>query len=799
MTPWLILGAFAVAPFSGVDIDTLLDRPMFIHDQVVGLTPAEMAAAGAAVEVQMVDGADVALTRAGFEIVFQQEFPAARYLVTVEAQAPNNGTDSLWVDLDGERIESPLVLPIGNFQQRFMPVDIAQAGVHTIRVSLREGPGAQLRRAGVSTVTTKIPQPPMREELLRSHPRILFTRDDIPRLRERLNHDTVKRFYKLPGLLTRKPPEYKPGSRNGGSFRDLGSHALAYVLDGNPDRLQPIFEWLDVGAEYGSVGVDLDGEYFMEGMALCYDWLYDQMPEELRNRVRDRLAAHCREVYKASLAGMTGGGQHFQQNHYWFAHLSLAMPAAAICGEVPEADRWLAWAWDRFERIALSFSPDGSFHEGPSYWDFSMPTLYLYTDLYEWCTGLNVPAADTGLHGQAGFRFNYLYPGLNLSASMEDAPVTLKRPPIRLILWEAKRFKDPLVMGMAEKLVGEPASDRFNLLWLDETITPVDPLTELPLGRYYQDVETAFARTSWAEDGTGIAFVSRPLGGHLWAELCEKYGLGGTGHNHPAQNHFVLFARGEVLAGDPGYTYEKKTRNHNTVLVDGQGQYGDGEMWPSPKPGRAHITGFVNDGDVTIVAGNAQSAYPKELGLTRFDRTFVLAGRDLVVVHDRLGADAPRTFSWLFHHWGETAAAQSRWTITRNAAQVTIAPLKPAGVMGESTTYRPQFVHPTRDLTPENAEINMLELKTAPTAEATFLVPLLVADAGASAPEVTDLSTDTFDALRVGDTVVVFNRGDAEIAAPTASGDTLTTTAGALVTRMVNGHEETVALPAAGE
>jgi hypothetical protein len=543
------------------------------------------------------------------------------------------------------------------------------------------------------------------------------------------------------------------------------------------------------------VGVDLDAEYFMEGLALTYDWLYNEIPQDLRARVRDTLARQCRTVYEASVAGRTGGGLSFQQNHYWFAHLSMALSAAAIHGEVRDAEQWLAWAWDRYERIALSFSPDGAFHEGPAYWDYSMPTLYLYTDLYEWCTGLRIPAGDDGLAGQAEFRSHHVYPGLAHSAALEDSKVSIGRPPTRLLLWEAKRFKDPVAMGIADLLNRGPSSDRFNLLWLDETLRSREPREAVPLARYYPDVETVFARTAPDDDATYVAFVSRPLGGHKWAELCSRFGLGGTGHNHPEQNHFILFGRGEVLAGDQGYTYEKLTRNHNTVLVDGKGQYGDGQMWPGPTPGRSRITDFVTEGDVTMMMGDAASAYPEELGLTRFERTLVLAGRDVVVVCDRLAADQPRTFSWLLHHWGEVAESDRRWTIVRGDAQLGVVPVLPADIEGETSTYRPQFVHPTRDHTPEEADVNLLELRAGPTTAATFLVPLLVGDAGGAVPEVQNVSTDTCDAIRVGDTVVAFNGGQAKMTVQLPWGETLETEAKAAVARVKGDAQQIVTVP----
>jgi len=260
----------------------------------------------------------------------------------------------------------------------------------------------------------------------------------------------------------------------------------------------------------------------------------------------------------------------------------------------------------------------------------------------------------------------------------------------------------------------------------------------------------------------------------------------------------VLFGRGEILAGDPGYTYEKKTRNHNTVLVDGQGQLGDGEMWPSPTTGRSFVTEFVNEGDVSIVGGDATSAYPEELSLTSFHRWVVLAGADLVVVQDRLTASEARSFSWLLHHWSDLAEDSGRYSLTRNQAQLTVAPVRPADATVSTETYRPQYIHPTKDLTPDEPDVNLLELVSQPGTDETFLVPLLVGDVGSEAPAVSDLSEADFDALRVLDTVVAFNRTDGEITVPLPWGETLTTDAKVIVARLVDGEQQIVTAPEPG-
>ncbi len=796
----VLLATLVVGTFSGVDIEHLMDTPILGSAPVFEYVGEEMAEHGEGFTVEERDGQTVILTtERDFHLTFERELEPGSYTLMVEASAPNRGTDSYWLEIDGERNSAPITPPVDAMGQRGAGFSIEEAGQHTLSIVLREAPGSVIRSILVRRNTIEPPREPMLPELADQHPRMLFTAGDIPHMRERLDDERVQKFYEPAGVLTRKPPTYTPGKRNGGAFRRLPAYALSHVLEPSPEKLEALIAWLEAAATYPDVGVDLDAEYFMEGVALTYDWLYDELPEDLRADVREAICRQATAVYDASLAGHTGGGLNFQQNHYWFAHLSLILAASAVYGEVPEARDWLAWAWDRAERTFLSFSPDGSFHEGPAYWDFSMPTLYMMVSLYEQLSGVDVPWADTGLEGQAVFRFHHLFPGMKLTAALEDTRVPRHLPPRFTLLWEAQRYQDPVAQGIADLLNPGPSFKAYDFLYLDETIEPADPFEAEPTARYYEDVETVFARTSWEEDATYAAFVSRPLGGHLYAKLCERYGIGGTGHNHPEQGHFVLFGRGETLAIDPGYTYEKLTRNHNTILVDGQGQYGDGEMWPSPKPGRARITGFTSEQGVTIIQADPSSAYPDELGLKRFERTFVLAGRDLAVVHDRLAADEPRTFSWLLHHLGEVEQPRGTPRITRNDAQLDVLPLQPQALSIESTRYMPRYVHPTRDLTPEeDAEIGLIELKSEPATEATFMVPLVVGAAGDELPRVESVGNESFDGVMVGETVVAVNRGDEAMAVPAPWGQGIQTDARAVVLTVRDGKNVIVELPASG-
>ena len=73
-----------------------------------------------------------------------------------------------------------------------------------------------------------------------------------------------------------------------------------------------------------------------------------------------------------------------------------------------------------------------------------------------------------------------------------------------------------------------------------------------------------------------MVFKCGPFIGH---DAMDKFSYDpGGGHVHPDANHFVLFGGGQWLMRDDGYQ-PKWTGQHNTLLVNGHGQLGEGAEW----------------------------------------------------------------------------------------------------------------------------------------------------------------------------------------------------------------------------
>jgi hypothetical protein len=212
--------------------------------------------------------------------------------------------------------------------------------------------------------------------------------------------------------------------------------------------------------------------------------------------------------------------------------------------------------------------------------------------------------------------------------------------------WERERREGLLRPGMSPQAFLE-------FLWCDPTVTPT-PINDLPLTRTFSDVGLVCARSSWTPAATFFVFkCGAPSGqkahalGHA-LHRAHGWDVVKGGHAHPDENSFIFVRGQDYLAVDEGYSQKKQSSQHNTVLVDGRGQYNEGVYNVSAGvdwAGKLEES-FVTD--VVIYArGEAASAYDPSLKLTRFTRQALFINHRYVVLCDDLAAAEPRQFSWL--------------------------------------------------------------------------------------------------------------------------------------------------------
>ena len=333
--------------------------------------------------------------------------------------------------------------------------------------------------------------------------------------------------------------------------------------------------------------------------------------------------------------------------------------------------------------------------------------------------------------------------------------------------------------------------------WYDPTVEPT-LIDALPTARAFPDLGLVSARSDWSPQATFVAFkCGKPNGEKAWAlgHALEKT-IGRkvikTGHAHPDENSFILVRGSDYLAVDEGYSQKKQSCHHNTVLVDGKGQYREGVYNVADGLGidwggklEAHFVGRA----VVYARGEAAGAYDPALTLERFTRQMLFVGGKHVVVCDDLAARAPREFAWLL----QTDAALSPTVIASEAKQSSssnrhdmtlgkIASQKALAMTFENlvgdTRLRVSICEPER-LTAQTSEQEIVAYPSASTPEwvlrhtqhtltltparttaARFVVALTTAPASAEPTQAIPLTSEAGSALALADgdtrTVVAF-------------------------------------------
>ena len=203
----------------------------------------------------------------------------------------------------------------------------------------------------------------------------------------------------------------------------------------------------------------------------------------------------------------------------------------------------------------------------------------------------------------------------------------------------------------------------MGLLWCDARISGGQP-DRLPASAFFAELGLLMARDGWSNDGVGVLFKCGPFGGYTLNRFRNAGGKDGqpvyinVAHDDPDANAFQIYAHNCFLAENDRYSVDKKSVNHNTILINGIGQQSEGcpEGGPWSQPGgdmtrMGVITALKLTEGVDIVEGEASGSYlalpGKRPALERFRRALVFAKGGYVLVLDDIRAPERVEISWL--------------------------------------------------------------------------------------------------------------------------------------------------------
>lgn len=435
------------------------------------------------------------------------------------------------------------------------------------------------------------------KNLRSGHPRLLMLPDDWGALGELVKNDAIaEKLYKAVQVsgndyLNASPLEHvlPDGVRLLNTSRAFVSRmyvlGILHRLDGDPKwSARAKGEMLNICSfKDWNPSHFLDVAEMVHGMAIGYDWFYDELDESERAQVRqailDKAFAPALLVY-AKPSGWHRGNHLNNWNHVCNGGLITA--ALAIADEEQRsAQQIMEAALESLEPAMNLYFPDGAWDEGPSYWDYATNYVITCAEALRTATGSDggisaAPGLDKAtefmLHatGATGKAFNFADAGpsdWNLAAFQ----------------WMGRRYERAEYSSMFKSYIQQQGANSksqwfraaHGLLWFDQKAGTTE-WQRAPFDRVFRRIEMVSLRSSWDQNA--------------WS-LSAKGGDNRFNHGDLDLGTFVLDALGVRWGMDlgadsyslPGYFgkerfsyYRTASEGQNTVTWNRENQELDG-------------------------------------------------------------------------------------------------------------------------------------------------------------------------------------------------------------------------------
>lgn len=412
--------------------------------------------------------------------------------------------------------------------------------------------------------------------------------------------------------------------------------------------------------------------FISRGLAVTYDWMYDYLQPEERATIRSMIQQSAGWIYSESFKGRWWT-QAYACNWLAVPYCGLGLAGLAFAEELPESAEWINLAKTKITRYLDSGCPDGGWGEGLGYWQVGTFPILLFADALK-------NAGDQNLYQHPWLRMTWRFPlyclfpskqGLvNFGDSNYDASMTQTLGTLMTKFAAEYRngFAQWYVYATGTLKKQGVSSTPWNFVWFDSSVSSADPNT-LSQSTLFRGIGWAIMRTGWTTDDVLLALKSGPM----W------------NHGHADHNSLMLEYCGERLATDPGYgpqssDYFTQTKNpyiasigHNTILVNNVGQT---ITRPTQKPDAGGtITSFTGSLGFDSAMGDASATYP--FPMKSFIRQISLVKPSYFVIHDRISAYVPSSFSWLLHTSGRIELGNDTVLIRGNKVSLLLNVMSP--------------------------------------------------------------------------------------------------------------------------
>lgn len=580
---------------------------------------------------------------------------------------------------------------------------------------------------------------------LPSHPRLFANSDKFAALRSQIKSDAVsaRLFAALSiaadQLLEQVPVEYEMiGKRllavSRLCLKRVSTLAMVAAITGEQRYVEKACQEMRAAASFANWNPShyLDTAELTLALAIGYDWLYDRLSAEDRSvistAIRDKGLRPSFDSPKQYLGWITG-----ENNWNQVCHAGLAAGAIAVAELEPTmAEDILARAIANLPRAAESYAPDGSYVEGPMYWDYGTSFhVILIAALESLCGSTFGMDAFPGFLGSAEYIDQVTAPSgnyFNYADAEERRSLSVPK-----FWFSGHLHRADLVRFEIEHLESE--LHRF-----ETTASTTDTFRLLPMALLWWDptlqTNANEAPLHWMARGGNPVVVHRSAWDAPRATFVGiKGGTASSPHGHMDAGSFVLEADGVRWAVDLGMqdyeTLEKVGLNlwdakqegtrwtvfrlgpdsHNILRFNGEAQ---------SVSGTADIVRFQSSGSQPHSVVDLTSTYPSP---TRAAARGValLRDRSILLQDEWTAGDAPVEVTWQMLTHAEVIPGEQEITLHQDGKTLRLCVLAPEAVKIEVRDVS----QPLRSYDAENPGARQIILRTTTSTGGSGMVRVL--------------------------------------------------------------------------
>ena len=283
------------------------------------------------------------------------------------------------------------------------------------------------------TLSNPVTETWVRENLRKSGPKIILTKEKILQIKKSIQTDAaVKAYYQYlyqnaVSLITLPVLERRMEGRRlltitREAVSRLGALSVVYALSGEKRFLNRVNDELTAVCNFS----DWNPSHFLDVAEAAYavsiglDWTLGDLPEETKRLAKKSL---LEKAIQPSLDSQYNGWMKSTHNWNQVCHGGMSVAAVAIADEYPALAAQIIARALQYMPLALdAYAPDGVYPEGASYWSYGTSYTLLTISVFESAFGTDFGMSKapgflesatfvSKLAGPSGLYFNYFDSG----------------------------------------------------------------------------------------------------------------------------------------------------------------------------------------------------------------------------------------------------------------------------------------------------------------------------------------------------------------------------------------------------